>query len=176
MDDYAIFLRGVNVNGITIRSADLKYTLARLPLHGVRTYLASGNVTCGSGRNPAYLKESVQDALRGEFGYDAWVVILSMARLSELTAAVPFPADNPRVHAYVTFGSDPALLAELAEAAAEAGAEQTLLGPEAVAWPQPKGTTLDSPMSKLGGRPRFKASTTTRNLRTLQKMLASPAR
>jgi len=46
----------------------------------------------------------------------------------------------------------------------------TLLGPEALAWLAPAGGTLDSPFSKLSSKPRYKASTTTRNLRTMIKV------
>ena len=53
-----------------------------------------------------------------------------------------------------------------AAGAALDGAEQTRLGPEALAWLAPAGGTLDSPFSKLSAKPKYKASTTTRNLRT----------
>lgn len=158
MGEYAVFLRGVNVNGITIRTPDLLQTLGTLPLTGIKTYLASGNVTCHSPLDPGALREQVQAVLRRGFGYEAWVVVLTLDRLAELVRQVPYPADNPQVHSYVTFGSDPVLLAELAGAAAQAGAEQTLLGPEAVAWPQPKGATLDSAMAKLGSKARFRST------------------
>jgi uncharacterized protein (DUF1697 family) len=35
----------------------------------------------------------------------------------------------------------------------------------------PKGSTLDSTIGKTMGNPRYKSSTTTRNLRTLAKVL-----
>ncbi|MGO4432944.1 pyridoxamine 5-phosphate oxidase, partial [Paenarthrobacter sp. RAF9] len=50
------------------------------------------------------------------------------------------------------------------------GVEQVRLGPEASAWLAPAGGTLDSPFSKLSSKARYKASTTTRNLRTLIKV------
>ena len=50
------------------------------------------------------------------------------------------------------------------------GAELTRLGPEALAWLAPAGGTLDSPFSKLSSKPKYKASTTTRNLRTMIKV------
>lgn len=170
MTEYAVFLRGVNVGGVTVRSADLRRTLEALPVAAVKTYLASGNVTLAAEASPAELKSAVEEALRASFGYDAWVVVLTRERLAELVQAVPYPADDAAVHAYVTFGSDPELLEELFRAGTEAGADQVRLGPEAVAWPCPRGQTLDSPLSRLGAKPRFKASTTTRNVRTLQKM------
>ncbi|MDK1359340.1 DUF1697 domain-containing protein [Arthrobacter sp. zg-Y1219] len=171
MTDYAVLLRGVNVGGVTVRSADLRSTLAALPVSGVKTFLASGNVTLSSEAATDELKSMVEAALRADFGYDAWVVVLTKERLAELAAAVPYPADDAQMHAYVTFGSDAGLLTELFEAGAALGAEQVRLGPEAVAWPCPKGQTLEGPLSRLGPSARYKASTTTRNLRTLQRMI-----
>mgnify|MGYP006138439647 CR=1 FL=1 len=49
MARYAVFLRGVNVGGITIRSAELRQAFESLPVSGVKTLLASGNVVCTSG-------------------------------------------------------------------------------------------------------------------------------
>ena len=50
------------------------------------------------------------------------------------------------------------------------GAELTRLGPEALAWLAPAGGTLDSPFSKLSSKAKYKAATTTRNLRTMIKV------
>ena len=38
-------------------------------------------------------------------------------------------------------------------------------------WQVPKGSTLDSTIGKTMGKQRYKSSTTTRNLRTLAKVL-----
>ncbi|WP_312182729.1 DUF1697 domain-containing protein [Arthrobacter sp.] len=170
---HAILLRGVNVGGITVKMAALREALVKLPLEDVKTVLASGNAVGRSTLSTGELKTAVEGALRSEFGYEAWVVVLELGRLREIVAAVPYPADDPATHTYVTFGSDAGMLMELFDAAAEAGAEQIRLGPEATAWPCPKGATLESPLSKISSKPRYKAHTTTRNLRTLQKILAA---
>jgi hypothetical protein len=39
-------------------------------------------------------------------------------------------------------------------------------------WNPVKGTTLETPFAKLLGKPRYKPTTTSRNLRTLHKLLA----
>lgn len=171
MTTFAVFLRGVNVGGITVRMAALADAIRELPVEGVATILASGNVVCRGAMTAAELRPAVELRLRETFGYDAWVVVLPVDRLREIVAAVPYPADDPQVHAYVTLVSDPQALAGLAEAATTAGAEHTVLGPDALAWPCPKGSTLDSALGKITAAPRVKSSTTTRNLRTLLKVL-----
>ncbi|WP_144670841.1 DUF1697 domain-containing protein [Arthrobacter sp. U41] len=171
MSSYAVFLRGVNVGGITIRMADLKEALKSRPFTGVKTLLASGNVVLSSELPPAGVKEQFEACLRETFGYDAWVVVLGAARVAELVAACPYPADDTSTHTYLTLGSDAEILAELyAAGSALDGTELTRLGPEALAWLAPAGGTLDSPFSKLSSKPKYKASTTTRNLRTMIKV------
>jgi uncharacterized protein (DUF1697 family) len=171
MGSYAVFLRGINVGGINIKMADLREALKASGFADARTLLASGNVVLTSTLDAADIKRECERCLRESFGYDAWVVVLDAARVSELVAACPYPDDDKTTHTYVTLASDEAMLDELVAAgAALEGSEQKRLGPEALAWLAPAGGTLDSPFSKITAKARFKASTTTRNLRTLIKV------
>jgi uncharacterized protein (DUF1697 family) len=168
MQSFAVLLRGINVNGITIRMADLRAALAPLPVVDVSTVLATGNIVCRSSLGAGELKVVVESRLRERFGYDAWVVVLPAERIEALVRACPFPADSATQHAYVTLASDAAALDELvALAAAQNVAGLERLGPEAIAWTAEVGGTLEHPMSRLVAKPRFKSATTTRNLRTL---------
>ncbi|MDQ0619371.1 DUF1697 domain-containing protein [Arthrobacter globiformis] len=172
MTSYAVFLRGINVGGITIKMADLKDALKAGPFTGVKTLLASGNVVLVSELEPAAVKKEFETTLRKAFGYDAWVVVLTSDRVSELVAACRYPADDKSTHTYLTLASDTAALDELfaAAEALDGAVEQDRLGPEAMAWLAPAGGTLESPFSKLSAKPKYKASTTTRNLRTMIKV------
>lgn len=171
MSSYAVFLRGVNVAGITIKMSDLKSALKSRPFSNVGTLLASGNVVLTSELPAAAVKNEFEACLRESFGYDAWVVVLAADRVGELVAACPYPADDTSTHTYLTLGSDPEVLAGLyAAGSALDGAQVTRLGPEALAWLAPAGGTLESPFSKLSSKPKYKASTTTRNLRTMIKV------
>ncbi|HEY8701895.1 MAG TPA: DUF1697 domain-containing protein [Arthrobacter sp.] len=171
MNSYAVFLRGINVGGINIRMGDLKDALISQGFGDAKTLLASGNVVLTSELEPDSVKQQFEECLRKSFGYDAWVVALPAQRLTELVEACPYPEDDKSTHTYVTLASDTAMLDELESAgAALDGAEQTRLGPEALAWLAPAGGTLESPFSKISSKARFKAGTTTRNLRTLIKV------
>ena len=171
MNSYAVFLRGINVGGINIKMADLKAALEAEGFDGVKTLLASGNVVLASELDPAAVKNNFEACLRKSFGYDAWVVVLTAQRVSELVDACPYPEDDKSTHTYVTLASDSAILDELeAAGAALEGAEQKRLGPEALAWLAPAGGTLESPFSKVSSKAKYKATTTTRNLRTLIKV------
>jgi uncharacterized protein (DUF1697 family) len=177
MNSYAVFLRGINVGGINIKMAELKDALKSRPFRAVTTLLASGNVVLASELPAAAVKSEFESCLRETFGYDAWVVVLSAARVAALIEACHYPADDAATHSYVTLSSDSAVLTELYDAGrALDGVELTRLGPEAVAWLAPAGGTLESPFSKLSAKARYKASTTTRNLRTMLKVRDAAAR
>jgi uncharacterized protein (DUF1697 family) len=170
---WAVFLRGVNVSGATIRMTELLASLAGLPLSRTRTLLASGNLVCTSVLAERALKDAVEQRLRSAFGYEAWVVVLEAARVAGIVAACPYPADDPAVHAYITLASDPSALQELEAAARAAGEELLVLDPCAAAWKAPRGSTLDSGLGRITAQNRFKSTTTTRNLRTLVKVAAA---
>lgn len=169
MKSFGVFLRGVNVGGVTMKSADLRECLATLPVTGVKTLLASRNVVLRTDLEAVELKASVEAALRKRFGYQAWVVVLSGSRVRELIEACPYPADSAEQHTYLTLFADSAsadsLIAKLTP-----GENWTSLGQDALAWVVEIGSTLDSPISKLTAKATYQATTTTRNLRTMIKV------
>ncbi|KHL00489.1 DUF1697 domain-containing protein [Sinomonas humi] len=173
MNAYAVFLRGVNVGGINLKMAEVKATLAELPVTDVSTLLASGNAVLRSSLSADELKEAIQDALRERFGYDAWVIVIPADDVDALVNACPFPPDDASTHTYVTLATDSAVLDELWDLAERAGTEHARLSPTATAWLAPVGGTLDSTMSKATAKAKFKATTTTRNLRTMLKVQAA---
>ncbi|MFJ5860364.1 DUF1697 domain-containing protein [Pseudarthrobacter sp. NPDC092439] len=171
MGSYAVFLRGINVGGINIKMADLRQALQGCGFADAKTVLATGNAVLTSRLGARRVKQECEKCLRSAFGYEAWVVVLDAERTAELVAACPYPADDKGTHTYVTLSSDPAVLDQLETAgSAFDGAGLQRLGPEALAWLAPAGGTLDSPFSKLSAKAKYKAATTTRNLRTLIKV------
>ncbi len=166
---YAVFLRGVNVGGIKVPSADLKTLLAGLGLEDVRTYLASGNVTCESGLNAAELKSTVEKALSATFSYDARVLVFAHDELAAIVKGYPFDHDADH-HRYAVLCDSAATAKELA-AATVGDLERVSAHGRTVYWRCPKGSTLDTPYSKFSSAKRFREVTTTRNLNTVEKML-----
>ncbi|AYG04967.1 DUF1697 domain-containing protein [Gryllotalpicola protaetiae] len=172
---YVALLRGVNVGGITIRSADLGELFRSLGFGGVRTVLASGNVVFESEEaDAAALKARIEKALRERFGYDAWIVLVTREKLAEVVAAFPFDAEREGWHPYVLFASDAARLRELVETAPTLDPDEEIVaGGDGVLYWQLNisvGST-NTKLAKLTAKPRFKPTTTNRNLRTLTKLL-----
>ncbi|MGV0793446.1 DUF1697 domain-containing protein [Mycolicibacterium sp. XJ1819] len=172
MTRYAAFLRGVNVGGVNLKMAEVATALERAGFTNVRTILASGNVVLDSRAGPDAVRRKAEKTLRDAFGYDAWVLAYPIDTVATISAAYPFAREVEGHHSYVTFVSDEDVLDELAALANNAGpGEKIQRGDGVVYWQVPKAATLDSAMGKTMGKKRYKSSTTTRNLRTLDKLL-----
>lgn len=175
MTAWVALLRGVNVNGIAIRSADLAQLFRDLGLTAVRTVLASGNVRFETDAAPverAALKLRIEQALRERFGYDAWIVLITFEELAQAIAGFPFDADDSARQPYVVFASDAASIAELTDAGRRLStdADPVAAGTAVIYWNPVTGTTVDTAFGRLLGKAQYKRSTTTRNLRTLVKI------
>lgn len=176
MTRYIALLRGINVGGIRIKMADLAEAVTALGHTGVRTVLASGNVVFDSDQTDvAAVKSGLESALSERFGYDAWVVLLTVGELAAAVAAYPYD-DRDGWHSYILFGSDPAILDDLwGSASALDPADETVQpGESLLYWQVRREVGITSPFSTISAKARFKSSTTNRNLRTLRKILAVP--
>lgn len=167
--DYALFLRGINVGGISVPMAELRACLESLGFEDVRTYVASGNVTFRAKRASA---PAIEKALSARFEYDAHVLLLPQSALAELVSGYPFEtrADH---HRYAVLCASDAVVTELVTAHAPSEVEQVAAGEGVVYWSCPKGRTLKSDFADVLAKKKYKATTTTRNLNTLEKMLAT---
>jgi uncharacterized protein (DUF1697 family) len=176
MTSYAAFLRGVNVGGVNLKMAEVAAALTDAGFTHVHTILATGNIRLESKSGVAAVRKKAEAALRKNFGYDAWVLVYDIATVRAIDKAYPFEREVDGYQSYVTFVASPdgetAVLDELAALGSNAGADEKISrGDGVIYWQVPKGSTLDSTIGKTMGKPRYKSSTTTRNLRTLAKLL-----
>lgn len=170
MTRYAALLRGVNVGGVNLKMAEVAKVFTAAGFGNVKTVLASGNVLLDSTSGVDKVRSTAEAALRQAFGYDAWVLAYDLDTLRDISAGYPFEREVPEHHSYVTFVSDDAVLDELAALAADAG-ETAARCDGVLYWQVARAATLDSAIGKTMGKKRYKACTTTRNLRTLDKLL-----
>lgn len=175
MATYVAFLRGVNVAGINIKMVELRKTLTDLGLTGVRTILASGNAIFETDRtDAAELERDIEVALSAAFDYEAWIVLHDIATVRRIVDAYPFDPEHEGRHPYVVLSSAPDLLSELLALRTDLdpALEQLAAGDGVLYWEVERGNTLHSVFGKASAKKRYKSSTTTRNLRTLLKILA----
>ena len=176
MTPWVALLRGVNVGGITIRSADLAEVFRELGFTAVRTVLASGNVTFETDAAPARraaLKERIEEALRTRFGYDAWILLITHDELARAIEGFPFDGTDTARQPWVVFCVDDSTRDELMEAAAsfDTSVDPIASAPTVVYWNPAKGSSTDTPFAKVLAKRTFTPRTTNRNLRTLIKIL-----
>jgi len=171
MAQYAAFLRGVNVGGVNLKMAEVAKAFEDAGFTNVRTILASGNVLLESRSGVEAVRTKAEKALRDAFGYDAWVLAYDIKTVAAISKAYPFEREVEGKHSYVTFVTDPEVLDELAALGKEAGPDEKVKrGKGVIYWQAPKGT-LGTTIGKTMGKKRYKSSTTTRNLRTVEKVL-----
>lgn len=176
MAAFVAFLRGVNVNGTTLKMAAVREAFEELGYENVRTVLASGNVVVDIDRGTrAQHKKKIEQQLRRAFGYEAWVVLVSAADLEKMARASPFASDDADLHSYVILGSDQAALAKLREAVGDLDPdlEAVEAGKGCLYWRVPKGRSTDTPFARVLAQKRFRETTTNRNLRTVVKVVAT---
>jgi uncharacterized protein (DUF1697 family) len=168
-------LRGVNVGGVRFRMADLAAALEQVGFSDVRTVLASGNVilTAHDG-GPSAVAEAVSTVIDERFGFDVAVIVVALPIVQRAVEEYPFPREDTR-HAYVVFADQDAALADLVDVAAEVDSAEERIRPGegVVYWDVEKGRTLDSPFGKRFGRWQRSGAVTTRNITTLEKILAA---
>lgn len=168
-------LRGVNVGGVRFAMADLAAALEQAGFAAVRTVLASGNVLVTTDEvEPTAVSGAVSAVIRDRFGFEVAVVTVELAVVRRAAEAYPFARAAHR-HAYVVFADDPAVLAALlkADEPLDADVERVLPGDGVLYWDAPKGATLTTTFGRRLGRRQRAATVTTRNLGTLERILAA---
>lgn len=183
MTRWVALLRGVNVGGATVRGAELAEVFREQGFEEVATILATGNVVFdtdlperASARRRAACKSRIEKALADRFGYDAWIVLTPRAALDAAARKYPHRRSDDDHQPYLVFGSTDEVLDELlAEGLAAIeesgdGIEDLERGVGCLYWRVPKGRSTDTPVAKVVAKKKYRAGTTTRNLRTVQKI------
>jgi uncharacterized protein (DUF1697 family) len=171
---WVALLRGVNIGGVRFRMADLAAALTEAGLGDVRTVLASGNVVLTADGTAASIAKRVSAVVRERFGYDIAVIAVPLDAVRRAVERYPFPRAADR-HAYVVFGTAPGVAAELLAAAGDLdpAVEQARADDGLVYWDAPKGETLTTTFGRQYGKRQASGGATTRNLNTLEKILAA---
>ncbi len=177
MKRLCVFLRGINVNGISIKTADLGDVFRDMGFADVRTLLATGNVLISVPEDSDIhaLKHRIEERLRITFQYDAKVLIRDVDGLSETLAAargLTVPAD---CHLYLLICDSierQAALQETFHTLPHSPGEQLFPVGQDCFWIVAKGDTLKSPFgTKALGSIKFKEHLTSRNMNTIEKIV-----
>jgi len=173
MKEYVSLLRGINVNGRTIKMTELKQCYESFGLSDVKTFLRSGNVIFKTNiADTESLKQALQGCVSKRFSYDAKIFVLSKEKLKPIIDRYPFDRTGDRYQHYVIF-----IDMDLARLLYDQGKnivtniDDIAIGDNVLYWKVKKGFTVKSPFSKLLIKNEFKDFHTNRNINTLIKML-----
>ena len=172
MAKYIAFLRGINVGKIRIKMVDLQSAFEQMGCKSVKTYLQSGNVVFEADKPMSDLKAMLEKGLTDTFHYEAFVQVYGFGTLAAAIAGYPMTRDDSH-HAYLVFIDKAPVFEELQALAQDMGEESKSIAPgdSLLYWKVPIGQSLDTPFAKLLAKPKYKSSTTVRNLNTLEKMV-----
>ena len=169
MATYVALLRAVNVAGRKVGMAELREGMAQSGLHGVRTYVQSGNVVFeAESGEPGEHAAAIERLIAHDFGLESRVLVLTSQGLAQIAAANPFlatGADERSLHATFLFTPVAQTDFEVLRPPAQDGEEAALVGP-VVYLHLPHGYGR----SKLGNayfERALRTPATTRNWRTV---------
>ena len=167
-------LRGVNVGGVRFAMRDLAAALSDAGFGDVRTVLASGNVLLTADDGPAAVSAAVHAVIAGRFGFDVGVITVALPVVREAVDEYPFPRAEDR-HAFVGLADRRESLAALLEEGdpVDPAVERVRTGEDVLYWDAPVGGTLTTAFGRRLGRVQREGVVTTRNLRTLERILTT---
>lgn len=96
MTTYIILLRGINVSGQKkIKMSDLRTMLQKLDFSAISTYIQSGNIVLKSDTtSPKEISQKIKEGIYATFGYDVPVLVNTIYELKEIIKQTPFEEDN----------------------------------------------------------------------------------
>jgi uncharacterized protein (DUF1697 family) len=169
---YLVLLRGVNVGGVVLKMDDFRLILDRLRFTGIRTYIQSGNAIVESGRTDIRrMERDIREEIVKEKALDAGVFVRTGEDVRRIASSHPFDTEGNAADLYVTvLGSLP-----------DKEGVKELMGLEgSVERFKVRGDVVYSSYGLGYGKARFtnnelekklKTMGTTRNWRTMQKLL-----
>ena len=176
MPQHIAFLRAINAGGHLVKMDALRALFTHLGFANVRTFIASGNVIFDSPAKAASLESRIQKHLLTALGYEVDTFIRSLDEVRQVVAAV-----DSQFAAHLASGSKvyvgflrtlPPVANQQKVIALSNGVDVMSFGERELYWLCHKSmaeTTVTGPRlaKALGG------STTTRNITSLRKLVAS---
>ncbi|WP_417431652.1 DUF1697 domain-containing protein [Halpernia sp.] len=170
---YIAFLRGVNVNGTSIKMAEVCKVFSGADCKEVSSVLATGNIIFNSNLDKVALKEKLEKSLSEHFNYEAFLFIKTAEEVKTIFEHNPFSKDNDfHIYSFITIPNfETELLKNFNETEKTEGEEIKIVDHNFY-WKIRKGFTLDSNFGKILGIKVFKNSLTSRNINTIEKIVA----
>ena len=172
MDVYCAFLRGVNINGRSMKMTEVREVFLKAGMQNVVSVLATGNIIFSSADSKKELRQNLEKAMKANFDSDVNMIIKNVDEVRAMASGAPFSA-SPDLHCYV-FVAEDGFAETLANDFRKITPIKNELGELSSGifyWQVPKGSTLDAGFSKILSRTDIKDKATSRNINTIHKIL-----
>ncbi|NJB71835.1 uncharacterized protein (DUF1697 family) [Saonia flava] len=172
MKTYIALLRGINVSGQKkILMVDLKKSMEQLGLKEVVTYIQSGNVVFKSEDELVdILEDKIKETIMSNFGFDVPVLVTTFDILNSILLNNPFSKEEDKKQYFVLLKDEPkaSLVEEFHETSYNN--EDFVIAGQCIYLVCHKGAGNAKLNNNLIER-KLKVSATTRNLRTMTKLV-----
>ena len=169
---YCAFLRGVNVNGTSMKMAEVMDVFTDAGMKEVSSVLASGNILFSSDKKPSELKNILEKSMSEYFDYEAFLFLKNENEISEIVNNNPFnKAEDLHIYVFVGIEDVETLLMEEFSKSDKAENEKAEIVADTFYWQIPKGNTLGSTFGKVLGKKKLKDKITSRNINTFERIL-----
>jgi uncharacterized protein (DUF1697 family) len=171
MTDWIVLLRGVMPTGRNkVPMAPLREALGAAGLHGVRTWIQSGNVLARSRRSQGSLERLVHEVIRDRFGGDVAVLARPVDFFREAVARNPFPGASPDDLYYTLLAREPDPERLHALLAHDVGADRIVVDGD-LAYVHCAGPYSDTRLNNAFIERKLAMPATTRIANTLHRLL-----
>ncbi|AZB22356.1 DUF1697 domain-containing protein [Kaistella haifensis] len=169
---YCAFLRGVNVNGTSMKMAEVCKVFSDAGTSEVSSVLATGNLIFSSDKSAADLKIILEKAMSEYFNYEAFLFIKTEIEVKAILENSPFQKlEDSHIYAFVGTENSGKMLLEEFDHSQKTENENAQIVEHIFYWQVPKGNTLDSDFGKVLGKKSLKNKITSRNLNTIEKIM-----
>ena len=172
-ETYCAFLRGVNVNGRTMKMAEVCDAFRTAGMTDVTSVLASGNIIFRSDHPQADLRSILESAMTSHYGDTVNLFVKNADEVSAILRDLPFTANEDlHIYSFVCESMFEATLLDEFNKITPSPNEKACIKNGNFYWQCAKGSTLDSGFSKILGRKAMKDKFTSRNIGTIEKVQA----
>jgi uncharacterized protein (DUF1697 family) len=169
---FVAFLRGVNVNGTSMKMAEVCTVFEKAGMQKVISILASGNIIFQTNLSASESKSILEKTLSSHFNYEAFLFVKTKDEVASFFENNPFKA-SPDFHIYSFIGDaglDKILMDQFENVTHSVGEAAQIVGNNFY-WKVSKGNTLQPGFGKILGNKKFKNLLTSRNINTFEKIL-----